>query len=138
MSIHSILPTRDASTDPGSLARKAGQNQQLDQQAFLKLLSTQLSNQDPLSPQDDQQFLAQLAQFSSVEGINNLQTSQTHLQASQLIGKTIHSSVVLNNKPQDLTGTVTAVRWDSQGVHLTLNDANQSQVLLDQVTQVSQ
>lgn len=138
MSIHSILPTRDASADTSSIVRQAGANQQLDQQAFLKLLSTQLSNQNPLSPQDDQQFLAQLAQFSSVEGINNLKTSQTHLQASQLLGKTIHSSVVLNNKPQDLTGQVAAVRWDSQGVHLTLNDANRSEVLLDQVTQVSE
>lgn len=39
----------------------------LDRDAFLKLLITQLSNQDPLNPMEDQQFIAQLAQFSSLE-----------------------------------------------------------------------
>jgi flagellar basal-body rod modification protein FlgD len=38
-----------------------------DQQTFLKLLVTQLKNQDPLSPQDSTQFVAQLAQFSALD-----------------------------------------------------------------------
>jgi flagellar basal-body rod modification protein FlgD len=42
---------------------------------FLKLLVTQLSNQDPLNPMDGQQFAAQLAQFSSVEQLLNLNES---------------------------------------------------------------
>lgn len=42
-------------------------NQDLGQDAFLKLMMTQLSHQDPLSPMDNQAMIAQMAQFSSVE-----------------------------------------------------------------------
>ena len=39
----------------------------LDKDAFLRLLTTQLANQDPLNPMEDREFIAQLAQFSSLE-----------------------------------------------------------------------
>lgn len=44
----------------------------LDRDAFLKLLTTQLSNQDPLNPTEDREFIAQMAQFSSLEQMQNL------------------------------------------------------------------
>jgi len=47
----------------------------LGRDAFLQLLTTQLTNQDPLDPMDNEAFVAQLAQFSSVEGIKGMQTS---------------------------------------------------------------
>lgn len=72
---------------------------ELGQDAFLQLLVTQLSNQDPLSPQENGEFIAQLAQFSSVEGIQNLNTSfeslstslqsNQALQASALVGRSV-------------------------------------------------
>ncbi len=72
---------------------------ELGQDAFLQLLVTQLSNQDPLSPQENGEFIAQLAQFSSVEGIQNLNSSfesmagslrsNQALQASALVGRSI-------------------------------------------------
>ena len=135
---NSVARTRDAGAGDisGAVAQATG-DQTLGQNAFLKLLSTQLSNQDPTSPQDDSQFLAQLAQFSTVQGVTNLQSSQTHLQASELIGKTVNASVIVNNQAQNLSGKVSSVRWDSAGVHLRLNDASQSEVTLDQVSQVS-
>jgi flagellar basal-body rod modification protein FlgD len=47
-------------------------NAAVDQQTFLKLLVEQLKNQDPLSPQDGAQFVAQLAQFSSLDQLINI------------------------------------------------------------------
>jgi flagellar basal-body rod modification protein FlgD len=68
---------------------------------FLKLLTTQLKNQDPLSPQDSSQFTSQLVQFSSVEqqiatntkldALNNYQKTQQGLQASSYIGHTVEA-----------------------------------------------
>ncbi len=136
MSIHSIASTRDASSAiNGGLSAQQTQNA-LNQADFLKLMTTQLSNQDPTNPQDQSQFLAQLAQFSTVQGVDNLQNSQTQSQAAQLLGKTVHGSIVQSGVNQDISGAVTSVRWDSDGVHLTLDDANHTTMLLSQVTQV--
>lgn len=63
---------------------------------FLQLLVTQLKNQDPLDPLKNQDFIAQLAQFNSLEQMMNLNTSfetmlsaQKISNASALIGKTV-------------------------------------------------
>ena len=50
---------------------------ELDRNAFLKLLTTQLQNQNPLDPMKNEAFVAQLAQFSQLEGITNMSTSLT-------------------------------------------------------------
>ncbi|WP_185265603.1 flagellar hook assembly protein FlgD [Halopseudomonas xiamenensis] len=72
---------------------------ELGKNEFLELLVAQLNNQDPLSPQENGEFIAQLAQFSTVEGIEKMnstmdsmvssfQSSQA-LQASSLVGRTV-------------------------------------------------
>ncbi len=48
------------------------QSGDLDKDAFLRLLVTQLQNQDPLNPMEDREFIAQMAQFSSLEQMQNL------------------------------------------------------------------
>lgn len=47
----------------------------LDQAAFLRLMTTQLKEQDPFNPVDNQAMVAQMAQFSSVAGISEMNTS---------------------------------------------------------------
>jgi flagellar basal-body rod modification protein FlgD len=56
------------------LAALSGEDE-LGRDAFLTLLTTQLTNQNPLDPMDNEAFVAQLAQFSSVEGIKGMQAS---------------------------------------------------------------
>jgi flagellar basal-body rod modification protein FlgD len=59
-----------------------GRESRLGQDAFLKLLTTQLANQDPLQPQENGEFLAQLAQFSSLEKLTSIETSIKELSAA--------------------------------------------------------
>ena len=71
----------------------------LGQAEFLKLMTTQLNNQDPLKPMEGGEFFSQIAQFSSVAGIQELQksfeqvasamTSNQALQASAMVGRTV-------------------------------------------------
>lgn len=47
-------------------------NQTMDQEAFMKVLAAQLKYQDPLSPMKDQEFIGQMAQFNTLDSMNNL------------------------------------------------------------------
>jgi flagellar basal-body rod modification protein FlgD len=74
-------------------------NRQLGKNEFLKLLTTQLANQDPLSPTDNQAFIAQLAQFASVEQSEQMvgrldallmaQTANNQTATTSLVGKDV-------------------------------------------------
>ena len=72
MSVNSIGQTNNPATASGALT-KAGSS--LGQDAFLQLLTTQLAHQDPTKPQADGEFIAQLAQFSSLEQLTQIQTT---------------------------------------------------------------
>ena len=74
MSVSGISSNSGSSNDPTS-GLTGGRESRLGQDAFLKLLTTQLANQDPLQPQDNGEFLAQLAQFSSLEKLTSIETS---------------------------------------------------------------
>jgi flagellar basal-body rod modification protein FlgD len=75
----------------------AQQKQTLGQEQFLKLLTTQLTHQDPMKPMENGEFLGQMAQFSTVSGIQDLQasfkdfansiSSDQALQAASLVGR---------------------------------------------------
>nr|MCR5253635.1 flagellar hook assembly protein FlgD [Treponema sp.] len=69
---------------------------ELGKDDFLKLLITQLSNQDPTSPMEDTQFISQMAQFSSLEQMTNMSTSFAKMadylnsqEAAGTLGKTV-------------------------------------------------
>lgn len=58
-------------------------NGSLGKDAFLQILITQLQNQDPTSPMDDKEFIAQMAQFSSLEQMQNMTKAMENLLESQ-------------------------------------------------------
>jgi flagellar basal-body rod modification protein FlgD len=64
-----------SSGDQNTTSRTGG----LGREAFLQLLVTQLAHQDPMQPQSDSEFIAQLAQFSSLEQLTNIQTTLTDI-----------------------------------------------------------
>ncbi|MCG7407491.1 flagellar hook capping protein [Paenibacillus sp. ACRRX] len=74
--------------------KPTGEMKQLGKDDFLKILITQLSNQDPTQPLQDKDFIAQMAQFTSVEQLTNISSQLNFLQqslgmSSNLIGKEI-------------------------------------------------
>src|SRR4051794_33199835 len=102
---------------------------------FLKLLVTQLKYQDPLKPTDQSQFMSQMAQFSTVEGINNLQSTLESMsqgnavsQAVGLIGKQV---TWLQDDGTDTTGTADSVSLQDGAVtvHVGGNDVALADIL---------
>ncbi len=62
----------------------------LGQEDFLKILVAQMSNQDPMEPTSNGDFLAQMAQFSALEAMTAMSTSFASTQAYSMIGKTVY------------------------------------------------
>lgn len=90
---------------PSSASQVSNPAQTLNQADFLKLLVTQMTSQDPLSPTSDTQMAAQMAQFSSLQASQNTETDIEGLQANALIGQTV--TVASTGNPQ--TGVVSGV-----------------------------
>jgi flagellar basal-body rod modification protein FlgD len=124
------LQTGSASSTAASAAKS-----QLGKDDFLKLMMSQLRNQNPMEPLKDTEFIAQLAQFSQLEGIDKLNTNMSSLllmqglsQATNLIGK----SVVYDKDTSGGTarGTVDSVAVSGGQVQLVIGGTpvNMSQV----------
>ena len=118
-------------------------NGKLGKDAFLKILITQLQNQDPTSPMDDKEFIAQMAQFSSLEQMQNMTKAMEDLLASQretqlmsytsFVGKEVkwhelsEKEVDSNGKPLVLegTGTVTEIKFKDGEAIFVLEDGKE-------------
>ncbi|OIJ13161.1 flagellar hook assembly protein FlgD [Anaerobacillus alkalilacustris] len=107
--------------------RKTGQGT-LDQDAFLKILITQLQNQDPSNPMEDKEFISQMANFSSLEQMTQMNKTLTNfiemqkdshfLSHSQLIGKEIKWEQVVADTHGESTvrvheSLVTAIKFQN-------------------------
>jgi flagellar basal-body rod modification protein FlgD len=84
----------------------------LNQADFLKLLVTQMTSQDPLNPQSDTAFAAQLAQFSALQQSQTMTTDMQALQANSLIGRTVNV-VSTTDSTQQANGVVSGVQISS-------------------------
>ena len=88
--------------------------QSLGKDDFLKLLITQLSNQDPTSPMENTEFIAQMAQFSSLEQMTNMNESfqrMTAMMNSNQAMSTIGKVVELDLGDTSATGVVNAITY---------------------------
>lgn len=82
---------QDITTKSKSDLNGATKPNELDKDAFLKLLVTQLQYQDPLNPMDNTEFIAQTAQFTALEQMNNLNITMTRSEAYGMIGKNVYA-----------------------------------------------
>jgi flagellar basal-body rod modification protein FlgD len=117
-------------------------NKELGQEEFFELMMAQLQNQDPMKPMDNGEFLGQMAQFSTVTGIEGMQeslqaltdtyaTSQT-LQATQLVGQ----EVLIEDNAVELSddGQVSgSFELDASSGDVKLDIANTAGVVIQQI-----
>jgi len=114
------------------------QGSNLGKQDFLRLLVTQLNNQNPLDVQQNTEFVAQLAQFANLESLDNLNNkfsmlvsnkiTENQLNAANLVGKqvkVISNNAYLDDKSQHITGSINS---PENSIKLQIYDANGRQV----------
>lgn len=120
--VNSTTNTSNSSSSNKS-ASSTSSNSTLGKDDFLKLLVTQMQNQDPSNPMDDTQSVAEMAQFSALEQMTNIATAMDTLntnmtnfmqqsalsQGAALIGKTV-TGVDTDGKTK-IEGTVESVIW---------------------------
>lgn len=124
-SINSFAAT-DASSAPATNARVPKKT--LDQDDFFKLLAVQFSSQDPLKPMEDTTFIAEMANFTSLEMMGDLtdqfkafNSQQGFASAQGLLGRKV---TLWDSKDTEVTGVVSAVRNDGDDTLITVNGAD--------------
>jgi flagellar basal-body rod modification protein FlgD len=85
--------------------KKTQQQNQMDKDLFMQILTTQLRNQDPTQPMEDREMIAQMAQFSTLEQISNLNQAFNQFMASQQVDISRYSTMM--NKEVSWTDNVT-------------------------------
>jgi flagellar basal-body rod modification protein FlgD len=126
MAVNSTSGAGSAMTSDQLASASRAVTNELGKDAFLKLLIAELSNQDPLNPMSDREFIAQMAQFSALEQMTNMNKELEKMSANEqysavsYIGKLIAFNYEApDGTVQQVADTVVAVWFDStEGVML--------------------
>lgn len=102
-----------------STTSTAKSNQDLGKDDFLNLLVTQLKYQDPMSPMEDKEFISQMAQFTSLEQMKNMNNSVQITQATSFIGKQVTWS---DSAGAEQTGVVKSVKIQNGEARVIVGD----------------
>ncbi len=117
-------------------------NDTLGKDAFLKLLIAELSNQDPLNPMEDREFISQMATFSSLEQMQNMNNTLegiaqvNRFNAANYIGKAVAFTKGEGTEAQQVAAVVNHVWFDPNGV--TILDTTEGEVALNDIEGVSE
>lgn len=122
----------------GTMQQKAKvYSDNLDKNAFLNLLVTQLKNQNPLEPMDNTEFIGQMAQFSSLEQAQNTNKTIKTDSAYNMVNKLVKATHIdpKTNETKEVVGEVSMVRVDGDKVYLKVDGI---EVLYDDVKEVTE
>jgi len=124
-----------AVSNGGAATTVISDNAMLDESDFIMLLITELSNQDPLDPLDDREFISQMAQLNTLNETvtlnENMRTLQM-LQAAALVGREVEA---IGPNGEHAEGTVTEVWFIDSQPWLTIDD--EIVVALEQVIRIA-
>ncbi len=123
----------DAAKTTSDASKKSSKNE-LGKDAFLELLVTQMKYQDPLNPNTDTEYIAQLATFSQLEQLQNLGSTTSNTQAFSLVGKTVMLKTENSTgNTAYVTGKVDYVTTSGKSTQLSVNGKLYSSTQLDTV-----
>jgi len=108
--------SQTATATKSDSASATGQGLGLDKDAFLKLLVAQMRYQNPMNPSDGQQYLAQAAQFATVERLQDIAKSQSEAIAYQQIllsSNMVGRQITATQNGDKITGVVSGVKFDT-------------------------
>ncbi|MCS5520107.1 flagellar hook assembly protein FlgD [Curtobacterium flaccumfaciens] len=141
MPIDGITGSVDPTAQAAALAANstAQKSQTMDSEVFMKLLVTQLRNQDPSSPMDTNQMISQQTQLAMMEQITNQTTTgnenfslQMRIAAANLVGKQVSYTDADSGK--SVTGTASAVSYANSVPMVTVNG---KEVALDVISGIT-
>lgn len=140
MPVSPITNTPSASSPLSGTGLQSG----LDMNTFLRLLTVQLSTQNPLEPMSDRDFFAQMAQLGTVQGIDKLKQSMDVAQAAQLMGKTVTAVRPFTDTGTGISDTVTGtvqrltVRNGTYFLDLKTDNGGFAEVQMSNIQSISQ
>lgn len=126
---------QETASSGSSISNSSESGSSLGKDAFLQLLVTQMKYQDPLDPQDNSEYIAQLATFSQLEELQNMSNTIQISQASSLTGETVimKTKSSVTGELMYVTGTVDYVVIESNKAYLCINGGKYSIDDLDTV-----
>ncbi len=120
VSATTLLNTQSATSQTATSVVNPSSN--LNESDFLSLVVSQLENQDPLDPESSSDFASQMAQFSSLTGIDNLNSSFNQLYGVNLLGLSVQATDPSTNT--NYSGEVTGTSIQNNAVYLTVNGSS--------------
>ncbi|HVW19606.1 MAG TPA: flagellar hook capping FlgD N-terminal domain-containing protein [Opitutaceae bacterium] len=114
MSVPPVGSSTNTSGANSAATAVSTKQQQVSLTEFMQLLSSEMSNQDPLQPMDPTQTMTQLAQFTSLQEMTSMSQTQGLATANSYLGQEVEVQVGSGANATTQTGTVLAV--DSSGV----------------------
>lgn len=113
---------------------KAATSTGMDKEAFLQLLVAQMKYQDPLEPTSNTEYIAQYAQFSQVESLQNMSSSMDLQRASSLVGKNVYvQTTTADGESNFVQGIVDYVSFEGGKAYVYINENRYS---LDEVESI--
>lgn len=121
-------------TSQNSLKNKSKSTDGMDKDAFLQLLVAQMQYQDPLEPTSNTEYIAQYAQFSQVEQMQNMAASTDLARASSLVGEQVYIKTTNSKGTTDyIYGKVDYVVYENGKAYLSIDESLYSLDDLDTV-----
>ena len=138
MASNLVAPVEDGkiveTESQSSLKKAQSSNNGMDKDAFLQLLVAQMRYQDPLEPTSNTEYIAQYAQFSQVEQMQNLAATSELARATQLVGQEVYIKTTdSTGNMKYVTGKVDYVVFENNKAYLAINESLYSLEDLDTV-----